>query len=108
MASALLDDAVYRCQPKPRSLACFFGGEEWFENVGSSRFVHPNPVIGDSQHDVLSRRHRRMFTGKGFVKVESCSLQNQPASMRHCIPRIDCEVQDNLIEMNGINFYHSV
>src|SRR5579883_1075354 len=51
VASALFDNAVHGCQPKPRATFTF-GREKWLEKTCDGRAVHSTPGIRDRQKNV--------------------------------------------------------
>ena len=100
--SALLHDAVAGRETQASALSLPLGGEERFEQVGQHVVGHPGSGIGDRQRDVVAGYHLRMSCAVLVAHREIGRFDDQPAAVRHGVPSVDGQVDQELLNLAGI------
>jgi hypothetical protein len=79
------------------------GREERFKDVLDYIRWNPAPGIGDRNHQILARIN--LGVSCSIVSVEKCiaRLNGELAMPIHCIPCIDCEIQNYILNLHGIS-----
>src|SRR6058998_3142494 len=94
---------LHRPSPAPnRFLRPPLRGEEWFKDMRLGVLVHTSSRVGHLQQDEASARH--VCPGVSLQAYVS-RLDAQLAAIRHCIARIDNQIQDYLLDLPGIRRY---
>jgi hypothetical protein len=104
MASQLVHDAVHAGKPHAAAFADFLGREERLEYSVDDVWWDARPVVFDAKLDV---RTARIVTARGadvFPIARSNAHANRPDAA-YCIARIEAEVEQNLVQMNGIEHH---
>src|ERR1700756_621573 len=102
---ALFDNAVHGCKSKSRSLAPFFGGEEWLEHMRQCSGVHAGSGVGYPQHHKVSGFRTRMVPRIRLIEHHIGRLDLEFASRRHRVACIDCQVHNDLLDLPLIRFH---
>src|SRR5580704_1736581 len=106
VAATLLDDSVDPGKPEPGAF-CAFGGEEGFEDVGLSFYVHAHAGVADSQHHVFARLKGRVNAGVFVVEGDVGGLDCEFSAGGHGVAGIDGEVHDDLLDLAGIGAHRA-
>src|SRR5262249_12456614 len=107
MAARLLNDSVDGRQPQAAAFAELFRREEGLEYPRLRLLVYAGPGIADCQHHVSTGRDFDMVRSVLLIELDVRNLESKPASVRHCVARIDREIHDHLLDLSGISLYPS-
>ena len=99
MAAALLDDPVDGREAEPSPLADALGREERLEEVGLGLGVHPHSRVAHGEKHVRAGVDVGLLAGIRLVQLDVRGLDGEPPSLRHGVPRVDGQVQDDLLEL---------
>src|SRR5580704_8748522 len=100
VATALLDHAVHRGQPKAGALALPLGSKEWLEGSRARRRLHADAVVSHSEENVVSDEHRVGIAANELViHVEVAGRDLELASVGHGIARIHGQIHDDLFNL---------
>ena len=105
IAVALLNDAVHRGKPQPRTFAPLLGGEKGFKDVRERSSVHARPRVGHRQYHVASNLGTRMVPGVGLVQLHIAGLDFEFAAHGHGVARVNCQVHDDLLDLALVGFH---
>ena len=96
--SALLGETVDHAQSEPRPLADLLGGEERLEGVGGGFRGHADAGVADRELRVTPGGHVRSRRRVVRVEVDEGRLDDQFASIRHRVARIDDQVEQDVLQ----------
>src|SRR5205823_8828266 len=88
-SSALLHHPVDGGQSKPRALALRLRREKRLKNMRLRFRAHPRSRVGDTQNYVAALADNRMLVVVNAVQLRIGCLDNQLASIRHGVARVD-------------------
>src|SRR5262249_256929 len=105
MAAALFDDAINGRQAQSASFSLPFGREEWLRNPNQCNQVHSAAGVANFDQDArtsdaIRRAHQSAF-GFGYVS----GLDRQSPPFGHRVPCIDCQVDNDLLNLARIGFH---
>ncbi len=64
--------------------------------------VHADAGVVDREHHVRARGRSRVLADPGGVEVDVPRFDRQRAAARHCVARVQREVQHHLLDLTGI------
>jgi len=100
MRAALLDDAVNRRQAQARALAEWLSREERLERTRQRLLVHAQTVVAHRQRHIFTKSDvRRTVHAHDSAGRRKCDR----AALRQRIGRIDDQIDDDLVELPGID-----
>src|SRR6266850_3088728 len=105
-ATVLFHNAINRGEAEAGTLARFLGSEERFENAGQNFGGNTAAGIAHTQPDVSTGNCLRMKTRKSLIDALFCRFDEQAATLRHRVPRIDDQIEEHLFEHSGIGVYN--
>ncbi len=103
VATGLARDPIDGRQAQSRALAPFLGRVERFEEVFPRLPIHADARVGDGEERISSRDHVEMLERVGFVEFGFARLDRDRSAVGHRVPRIDREVDEDLVELAGVD-----
>src|SRR5262249_43588975 len=103
MPARLLDEAVDLGQPQPAALANFLSGEERLENAAEMLLSDAEASVADRQHQVVAGIDALEAGNITLVEMHVRGLDDQLATLRHGIARVEREVEEGGLELVGID-----
>ena len=101
MAPGLANEAIHLAQAQTRALSGAFGREEGVEGLCDDFRRHACARVGDRDEHVLTGLDR-VFLGVSVIHKSVHGLDGEPAAARHCIARVDREVEDRVLKLRRI------
>ena len=102
-AAGLADDAVDGRQPKPGTGADFLGREEGLEDAPDVLLRDAGAGVHHLDQRIVSGRHQLGAPLHGLVNGKVGGPDGQRAAAEHGVACVDGEVNDDLIELAGID-----
>ena len=99
----LMDDPVGRGEAEPPALADVLGGEEGLEDAGAGRRIHPGSAIAHGEHHMRAGSRVDVPLHVRVVQLDIARADRELPSLRHGIPSIDGQNEDDLLELPTIS-----
>lgn len=104
MTAGLANEAIDLTEAEAGTFADAFGGKKWIEGAFTSRYIHANPRIGHSDHDVLAGFDRLHQPGDiVLVEIGVGGFDRDPAAVGHGIAGVEREVEQRVFELIWIS-----
>jgi len=94
----ILQDAVDRGEPEAGAFPHGFRGKKGVKNPMDGGFIHPGPRVPDAGFHVASQFGAHLLRGSG-VQRDIFRRNVKIAAVRHGLPRIDKEIQEDLFDL---------
>ena len=102
-ATVLRDDAVYRREAQPGTLADGLGREEGLEDVRERLAVHPDAAVAHGQEDVVAHPEADVLAAVALVDPHVRRLDGQLPAHGHRVAGVDHQVHQDLVHLGGID-----
>ncbi len=90
-------------QSQSGPFAGLLGGEERLEYLVADLGRHARAGVGHGDHHVGARTDIRVVLRIGFIQHHICGLQHQLAAAGHGVPCVDCQVDQRICELGGVD-----
>ena len=102
MAAALLNAREDCRKTQPGASTHGLRGEERLEQPRLGTGVHADPRVRNAESDVAAGSEPDVVGGKALVEIDVCCIDSQPAAVEDCVPRIQREVEDDLLDLSPV------
>ena len=101
VAPGLANEAIDLAEAETRPLSGAFGREEGVEGLCDDLRRHACARIGNRDEHILPGLDR-VFLGVSVIDKSVQGLDREPAAARHCIARVDGEIEDRVLKLRRI------
>src|SRR5262245_10099781 len=103
MPGRLLDEAVDHAQSETGSLAGTLGGEKRIEHLVDYVGANADAGVAHRDQDVVSGADIIIVPGVILVEHDEAGLKDELAPIRHCVARVQCEIEQRSCKLGGID-----
>src|SRR5262245_20958048 len=99
-SATVLNCAIHRSEAQPRTL--FFGRKERLHCALEYFQSHASSRVADGQPDEVARP--RIGNARSGISINGdvASFYRDHAAVGHGVPRIDCEIENRIVDIAGI------
>src|SRR6185369_18160 len=94
--------SVNRRESQPSPLAYRLGSKKRLEDVGQGLGFDADPCVANRQLNVPAWLHLNLRLNLGLLQLNVVRLQREPATIGHCVARIQSQIHYDLLDLTRI------